>query len=82
VAIGISQEAIASGEVGAIRVTGTSKLKLGGTVNCGSNIISHTDGTGITAADGTNERSIAIALEYGVSGDIIEVVLRSMVQTA
>jgi hypothetical protein len=81
VVLGIAQEAAtASGDTIAVRITGTSKLKLGGTVNCGEGVISHTNGTGITAAYASDEKPGAIALEYGVAGDIIEVVLRPVTQ--
>ena len=78
---GIAQEAAtASGDVISIRVVGTSKLKLGGTVNCGDPIVSGAAGVGVASAFASDDKIAAFATEYGVSVDIIEVVLRPITQ--
>jgi len=77
--IGITQEAITYAAGGSnavnVRVAGTSKLKLGGTVNHGAGIIAGTAGVGMPSTPTSSDYIAARALNYGVSGDIIEVVL-------
>lgn len=74
-AIGITQEDfdVSVNAFGKIRVLGCSKLELGGTVNAYDALMPTTTGTGIIAT-GANAQS-AIALQSGVTGDIIEVVV-------
>ena len=74
VALGILQdEPNAASESANIMMEGISLLELGGTVTRGAGLMCHTAGEGITA---TNNKPIcAIALQSGVDGDFIPVLL-------
>lgn len=63
----------ALGEMCDVTIGGLAKLVLGGTVTAGAPIMSDANGAGIAAAAAasTTRRVVAIALEPGVSGDII-----------
>lgn len=59
---------------GSIALGGVTKLKIGGTVAAGASLTATTAGVAIaTTTDG--DRAGAIALEGGVTGDIIEVLV-------
>ena len=60
-----------AGDSAKVRIEGLSLLKLGGTVTRNTYIMSHTDGTGIAATN--NKPAAALALQSGVSGDLIKV---------
>ena len=74
IALGVLQDKPdAASESALVMMQGISLLELGGSVNRGAGIMCHTDGTGIAA---TNNKPIcAIALESGVDGDLIPVLL-------
>lgn len=84
-ALGILQNSPKSGRAAGIRVFGGSKLVLGGTVAVGDYIASDASGKGVKATvasvlAGTPEplagdHVIAIALDAGVSGDTVAVML-------
>jgi hypothetical protein len=77
--LGVLQENVDGSSVAKparIRVMGNSKLKLAGTVARGGRITSGSVGTGV-AATGSNKHAPAIALESGVTGDIISVLLQN-----
>lgn len=58
--------------VALLGVAGTCNVKLSGTVTAGAFLQQHTDGSFVTDA-GTGQRTVVgIALESGVSGDLIE----------
>lgn len=61
----------AAGKSVAVGVSGVSLLELGGTVTAGDQVQSGASGVGTSGS--TNSR--AVALESGVSGDIISVLL-------
>lgn len=74
--IGINGEVdVVSGERVDVVMEGTAFLKLGGTVARGALLTCDASGQGVTAAPaaGTNNRIIGMALQSGVSGDIITV---------
>jgi len=58
-------------KTGSIAIDGVTKITLGGTVSAGAPVAASTGGVGIAAADG--DYFGAIALENGVSGDVIPV---------
>lgn len=60
--------------VGRLRISGTSKIALGGTVTRGDQVVSDASGNGVTDS-AANQFVVGIALESGVSGDIIEIML-------
>ena len=62
----------AAGKAVAVGVSGVSLLELGGTVAAGGDIQSGADGVGVS---GSTNASV-VALEAGVSGDIISVLLK------
>lgn len=72
---GYATEEVTVGILGA--VAGTVPMKLSGTVTKGDALQQHTDGTVITDAGSGSRVIVGIALESGVSGDIIEVAPQS-----
>lgn len=84
--VGVLQSQPKSGEVGAVAIGETSKVKLGGTVAIGNKVISDANGNAIlrpTPAVGqtVHYNVVGIALEAGVSGDIIEVLIKQYNET-
>ncbi len=76
--VGVFQSTTANpGDSVEVMVTGISSVVLGGNVTRGDYITSAANGSGVTAAPaaGANANVIGIALESGVSGDIIAVLL-------
>lgn len=65
----------AAGQSGAIGISGISKVQLGGTVSNGALMASGSNGEG--AAAGSGDNVAGKALEAGVSGDIISVLLKT-----
>lgn len=74
-AAGYATEEVSVGILGAI--SGTVPMKLSGTVTKGDALQQHTDGSVITDAASGSRVIVGIALESGVSGDIIEVAPQS-----
>lgn len=73
-AVGILQDKPdAQGVAGSVGFTGISKLKLAGTVTAGGPVASNASGLGVAA--GTGDIVVATAVESGVSGDIIPVII-------
>ena len=73
-AIGILQnDPAAAGRAATVGIAGISQLKLGGNVTAGDKVQSHTDGTGLLAA--TADHVLARAIDGGVAGDIVRVLL-------
>lgn len=70
--IGILQNAPASGEAAEVTISGVTKMLLGETVALGAKVQSDATGKGVNAGAG---RVIGRALEAGVSGDIVPVLL-------
>lgn len=73
--IGVTVGSAKSGDPVSVRLRsaeGTSKVKLGGTVTLGAKVTSNGSGLGVATTTGGNE-VVGIALEAGVSGDIIEI---------
>jgi hypothetical protein len=77
-AVGISEYFMPNGDTYGVITLGTALLTLGGTVAVGDHIKSDANGKGVKATltsgalvDGVN----ALALEAGVSGDVIEVLI-------
>lgn len=68
---GILQDKPVSGEACNVAKGGISKAKIGGNVAAGANLMSDAAGVLITATSGNHV--VAVALEAGVSGDIISV---------
>ncbi|AYD87352.1 hypothetical protein SEA_VALENTINIPUFF_55 [Microbacterium phage ValentiniPuff] len=79
-ALGILQNSPAEGDVADVRLTGISKVKLGGTVALNDGIGSNASGLGVKAA--TGKRVYGRALEAGVSGQIISVAINFVTPTA
>lgn len=76
VATGVLQDnPNAQGKAARVRVNGSTKLKVGGTVAAGAKLQSDASGQGITAASA--DHVLAQAQEAGVDGDIIEALLIS-----
>ncbi len=75
--IGVALYDAAAGQTATIQVSGVARVKLGGTVNAGDPITSNASGLGVTAAPaaGVNAYILGIALEAGVSGDLIDVLI-------
>jgi len=69
---GVARYAAATGEFLSIDVLGTAQLEITGTVAYGDYISAAADGRGDPYASGT---AVAHALEAGVAGQIIEVLL-------
>ena len=68
---GISQDAVTSaGGTVTVRVSGTSKVKLAGTVYPGDFLTATTAGAAVATTTG-GQAIIGKALQYGVSGDIV-----------
>lgn len=74
--LGVIQNTPALGEAVQLRVVGISKLKLGGTVTRFDRVTSDTAGKGVLATG--MQPAAAIAMESGVSGDIIPVLMVSV----
>lgn len=76
--LGVSTDiAAASGEPVDVIYEGIATVKLGGTVTRGDWLVSDASGNAIVsaAAAGTNNESIGKALQSGVSGDLIDVLV-------
>ncbi|MCH8029074.1 MAG: DUF2190 family protein [Candidatus Dadabacteria bacterium] len=76
--IGIAQHTASSAEDEVrVMMTGISRLKLGGTVTRGDYLTSDANGQGLAAAPtaGVNNTIIGMAMQSGVSGDIIACLL-------
>lgn len=75
--VGVALYDVTAGQTGSIQVTGVARVKLGGTVAANDPITSDASGQGVTAAPaaGVNAYIVGIALESGVSGDLIDVLL-------
>jgi hypothetical protein len=72
--IGIFQATTtAAGQYVEVMTHGISRIVLGGTVTRGQKLTSDVNGNGVAASAGN--QAIGIALESGVSGDIISVLL-------
>lgn len=84
--LGIVENDVKAGQVASVRLInaqGTAQVKLGGTVSGGSSVLT-SDGAGraiasTAAAAGAvpSSRVVGLALEDGVSGDIVEIELQS-----
>lgn len=74
--IGISTDVIAIDTTGPVAYTGEYKLKIGGTVTRGDYLKSDSSGFGITVTTNLDEYG-AVALESGVSGDTISVLVQN-----
>jgi hypothetical protein len=73
---GILQNAPAAADrPGRVRVAGVSKLDLGGSVTAGNAVVADTNGEGVAAGSADAYRA-GKALETGVSGDVIPVLLK------
>lgn len=75
--IGILQTKPTSGQFGSVAFMGVSKVALGGTVAAGARVMSNATGLGIAATTAGNA-VIGVALEGGVTGDIVPVLLSRM----
>lgn len=66
-----------SGQDVDVVVTGVASLVLGGAVARGAMVTSDANGAGVTAAPGAgvNNRVIGVALQTGVAGDVIDLLL-------
>lgn len=76
--LGVASDiAAASGEPVDVIYEGIATVKLGGTVTRGDWLVSDASGNAIVsaAAAGTNNESIGKALQSGVSGDLIDVMI-------
>ncbi|KPL10738.1 hypothetical protein AMJ85_05310 [candidate division BRC1 bacterium SM23_51] len=59
-----------------VAVIGIGEVKLGGTVNRGDYVVSGAAGVGMPGTASTaKQRAVGIAMAYGVSGDIIPVLI-------
>lgn len=72
--LGVAEDPAAINVAIGITHQGQVKLKLGGTISIGQKIKATTGGTGVYA-DTTKDEYGAIALEAGVSGDVISVLI-------
>lgn len=75
--IGVTNGGVKAGQIANVRVrsaAGTAKVKLGGTVAVGDKVTSNASGA-LIATTTTGNEVVGQALEAGVSGDIIEVML-------
>lgn len=63
----------AAGESALVMLEGITMVELGGTVSRNTYVMSHTDATAVTATNG--KPCAGLALEDGVDGDIIPVLL-------
>lgn len=68
---GILQNDPKAGEPARVAISGTSKLKLAGTVAAGDSVSVNASGRGVVAA--ATSRMFGIAVQGGVAGDIIPV---------
>lgn len=75
--IGVALYDVAAGQTGTIQTHGVARVKLGGTVAAGDPITSDANGQGVAAAPavGVNAYIVGVALEAGVSGDLIDVLI-------
>jgi hypothetical protein len=72
--IGVLQDKPKAGEPASVAIGETSKVILGGDVSIGDELVSDANGSAVAR---TEEHNVfGIALENGVAGDIIEVLLR------
>lgn len=80
--IGTLQNKPKKGESALVCLGETSKVILGGNVSVGNKVISDAEGKAIVMPAVAGKYMVAgIALENGVSGDIIEILLRPMIET-
>ena len=71
--MGLLQNKPASGRAGEVRRLGISKMLCGGTIAAWDKVTSNATGEGVTASD--MERYGAIAMEAGVDGRVISVMM-------
>jgi hypothetical protein len=71
--LGPIQNAPESGQAAEIRILGISKVECGGTISIWDKVTSDANGKAVTAADG--ERYCGLAMEAGVSGRIIAILM-------
>jgi len=71
--VGLIQNKPSSNRATEIRRVGVSKMECGGNITAWDKVTSDANGKGVTAADG--ERYGGIALEAGVSGRVISVLM-------
>lgn len=69
----VLQDNPASGYYGSIAISGTTKVKLGGTVSAGARVMATTDGSAITKSGASF--SPGILLQGGVIGDVVEMLI-------
>lgn len=72
--VGVTQGKYAAGETASVKLrnaSGTVLCKLGGTVAVGDRLTSDSTGKFVTTTTAANE-VVAVALEAGVSGDLVE----------
>jgi len=69
--LGIIQDKAASGDATDIAVCGRSKVVLSSVATYGNTLVASANGTACTASATATHYGMAIALESGVSGDII-----------
>lgn len=72
--VGVLQNKPKAGATGLYRMSGTTKVKAGGTVTVGDRVTTNGSGQAITTTTAGNSL-LGIALESAVSGDVFEVQL-------
>lgn len=75
IAIGVSQEAVASGIAFPVAISGVGMVELGATINAGLMVSAGTDGVAAAASTTTNEIVCGPLLQGGVDGDIVPILL-------
>lgn len=75
--VGVAQATVVSGERVRLMMSGISRVKIGGTVTRGDYVTTNASAQGVAAAPaaGINNGILGIALQSGVTGDIIRVQL-------
>lgn len=74
--IGVSDTLDATlGQTVDVIMSGSAEVKLGGTVAAGKPVAANASGAGVAGAVGAGNVAVGYALQAGVSGDIIDVVL-------
>lgn len=75
--IGVLDNKPKSDEQASVIISGTAKVKAGGTIAYGDYVVSNASGQAIKRT--TESNVVGIALEAGASGDIIEILLMPLV---
>ena len=78
--VGVLQNKPESGQAASVAIGDTAKVVAGGTVAIGGEVESDANGAAVAVSGAGEHEIVGIALEAGVTNDVIEVLLKSYVR--